>query len=57
MQSLSEILFSSWIGILSIFVIVFIIGMGFFFRSWINKNIAAEEAEMSRNKSVDQSNS
>lgn len=48
MQSLTEILFTSWIGIFVIVGSVFMFGMGFWFRYWIKKNIAREEAEIAR---------
>ncbi|MBE9550028.1 MAG: DUF3149 domain-containing protein [Proteobacteria bacterium] len=48
MQSLTEILFTSWIGIFVIVGSAFMFGMGFWFRYWIRKNIAREEAEIAR---------
>lgn len=48
MQSLTEILFTSWIGIFVLLGSAFMFSIGFFFRYWIKKNIAIEEAEMAR---------
>ncbi|MCF6264421.1 MAG: hypothetical protein L3J24_12655 [Xanthomonadales bacterium] len=54
MQSLTEILFTSWIGIFVIVGSVFMFGMGFWFRYWIKNNIAREEAEIARKNEAEQ---
>ena len=54
MQSLTEILFSSWIGVLTLFAIIFTILIGLWFSRWIKKNIEADEAAIARNDNEDQ---
>lgn len=55
MQSLTEILFTSWIGIFVIVGSVFMFGMAFWFHYWIKNNIAREEAEIARKEQLAQS--
>lgn len=43
-----KLLFTSDIGLLSLFTIVFIIGMGIWFRRFFTKQIEAEEARNPR---------
>jgi hypothetical protein len=43
-----KLLFTTDIGLLSLFTIIFIIGMGIWFRRFFTKQIEAEEARNSR---------
>ncbi len=54
MQSMTDILFSSWIGIMALLAIVFTILIGFWFRRWINNNIAADEAAIALKNNAEQ---
>jgi hypothetical protein len=38
-----DLLFTTGIGLLSLFTILFIIGMGFFMRGWIKRKMNAPE--------------
>jgi hypothetical protein len=43
-----KVLFTTDIGLMSLFTIVFIVGMGVWFRRFFNKQIEAEEARSRR---------
>jgi hypothetical protein len=43
-----KLLFTTDIGLMSLFTIVFIVGMGFWFRRFFNRHIEEEEARMRR---------
>jgi hypothetical protein len=43
-----KLLFTTDIGLMSLFTIVFIVGMGFWFRQFFNRHIEEEEARMRR---------
>ncbi len=48
MQSLTEILFTSWTGILVLGGSIFMFGIGFWLYFWVKRNIDREEAEIAR---------
>jgi hypothetical protein len=39
MNVVLDLLFTSWIGLLSLFTILFIIGMGFFMTGWVKRKM------------------
>lgn len=43
-----KLLFTTGFGLMSLATIVFVIGMGFWFRAFFNKRIAEEEAQQRR---------